>query len=150
VAAEIVSTLKFGTFDQKAYGDVLQSENSDVIGTDADKDGVWDYIEAWINTTYAGKPNTITSLKMLAKEFQFKMLNYRDKEAIVNESHKAFGIDCLLKAEPEDGGDILDEFEAQMMNTAARTKAYLSADSQLGGQVFNMPSEATVTQECGF
>lgn len=145
----IIYTLNFTPFDQKTYNRLIQEENSKVIGADTDKDGVWDYIQEWTEKNYSG--NTQTALKLMAKEIQFDLVNYRDKEAIYKHNHETFGYECLRKAEPDDDKyyKMYDEFSAQMLNTEDRMKAYFLAEAQKGG-FYSSPSDDAITKYCGF
>lgn len=146
-----ISTLKFVTFNQKTYDSLLQEETNKVIGADTDKDGVWDYIQQWIDKNYSG--NIRISLRLMAQEVQFDLINYRDKEAISKHAHETFGHDCLHKAEPDYDkySKISNEFRVQMVNTEDRIKAYFMADAQKGG-VYSLPDEndPVVVKYCGF
>lgn len=149
-AAKVVSTLNFIFFDQKAYDELLQKENAEIIGIDADNDGVWDDIQQWIDTNYSDNPKIKKSLKLMAKEIQFKLLNARNKELIIKHSYEIFGVHCLFKADFENSYKISGILEAEMVNSTARFNAYLTASDQLGGQVYINPDDETVSKYCGF
>lgn len=148
---QIISTIKFTSFDKHSYDILIQEENAKVTGVDADKDGIWDYIQQWIDKNYSGKIRT--ALRLMAQEDQFDMLNYRDKEVIYKHAQETFGHFCLSKAEPNyaNRSKISNEYNAQMMNTGDRVKAYFQADSQKGG-VYSFPNDddPMILNYCGF
>ncbi len=87
---------------------------------------------------------------MMAKSMQFKMLNYRDQNAIVKESQQDHSVDCIYKADPQGADRLIGTFEGVVANTVERAKAYFSADSQMSGQVYCSPTDAQLTEICGF
>lgn len=147
---QIISTLKFVEFNQDQYKDLVQKETEEVVGADVNNDGVWDYVESWIDGKSGTNKNLRTALRLMAKETQFEILNYRDKEAIIQHSHETFGYYCLRKVDKELALQISDELIAEMLNTKERITAYFTADGQLGGQAYGSPDEDVVTQYCGF
>ena len=91
-----------------------------------------------------------TSLRMMAKSMQFYILNYRNKDAVVQESKQDHSVECLLKAGPELGSGFLSTFETVVLNTPARMKAYYSANDQMSGQVFTLLNDSELSSICGF
>lgn len=145
----LLSTLKFTSFDQQTYEKIVQSENDRVAGADEDNNGVWDYIDTWINENYANNPNAQKAFRMLAKSLQFDMLNYRDKNAIIDESKKDHSVECVLRALPNDR-KIIGAFGSVVFNTKPRLMAHFEADGQKSGQVYGILSQEQLSQYCGF
>lgn len=125
------------------------NKNNEIIGVDTDKDGVWDYIQNWIDKNYSSNINVRKSLRLLAKEQQLNLINANNKELIIKQAKEPVGVYCLLEADAKNGDEILKEFQSAMFNNMARIKAKLTSDSQLNGQVIGFENSETI-KRCGF
>lgn len=149
ITDQIVSSIKFTAFDKDTYDEIVKNEYDAVIGADANKDGVWDYVEQWIDTKYSG--NMRTALRLLAKEIQFSILNYRNQELIVEHAQKGTAVSCIYRAAKADEASGLgSELRAVVLNTEARANASRAADSQLVGGIINFPTGEEAMAYCGF
>jgi hypothetical protein len=107
-----------------------------LVGTDADGDGVWDYIGHYISQTY-GETDTANALKRLARTLQEALLVADDPVASVDKaSQLQRKVECLYFLRPADAYRVISDFTAASLNTLERSRAYVHFGDQLGGQVF--------------
>lgn len=145
----MISSQYFEKKTQKISENPLQTLN----GEDADNDGVWDNVQEWIDEKYGDMPNIQKSLRLVAQEYQFMILNAEKKEALQEYAHNHFGTDCLFRAGIEasmDTHSLLPELEIQILNTKERSLAYQKANQQLSGEFFDTPSDKELKEYCGF
>ncbi|MEX5213979.1 MAG: hypothetical protein NW703_07415 [Nitrospiraceae bacterium] len=105
-----------------------------VAGVDADNDGVRDDIETYIDGTYSGGSagSTRDALRQYAKAVQAAMLDAGDQARSVTHANERFrAIECLMARRPADFPTVFSELRAKILNTDARSKAYLQADAQV-------------------
>lgn len=114
---------------------VLQTES--LSGTDTDNNGVWDYIDGYIDTAYPKDEKLRAGLRQYARSIQNGILNAHNKNLSLQyamESDRAQ--ECIAFLRPNDFNAVLGGMEAQMLNTAMRTKEFLVWSEQSAGEVF--------------
>ncbi len=122
---------------------------AEFVDADADSNGVWDYIDTYINTDYANEPGTQKALRQFAKAYQQYLQEANDKIASIKNSDVwQKGFECLHYITPEDGPAISREFEAKVMNTVERSRAYLKATEQLAGSVTHATPLSELRKTC--
>lgn len=127
---KIVNSLKFISADTVAYSSLIEKERSLVAAPDADKDGVWDYIQEWIDKNYSDQPGVKKILRSFAKSDQLELLNYRDPVLIKKAHGEIFlAMGCLYEKDPNKASEIVKKFEMAMFNTEERRRALLAGDS---------------------
>lgn len=109
-----------------------------IAGIDTDGDGVRDDIERYIALTYPESARTRAALTQIAVALQVALLASNNRDAsLAAASARLNAIDCLLFIHgTQTGRARFNELRAQILNTEDRTRAYITADNQLGGQVF--------------
>lgn len=140
---KIVETLKFIPFDQNAYSELLTEEAQKIIGEDKNTNGVWDYIEDYINQKYAYSEKIKAGLNQYIKTFQQALIENRDKQESIKNANASFrASDCLTyilsngaesSESIEEAFNIVSDVRAQLLNTDARSRAYINYNGQLGG-----------------
>ena len=119
-----------------------------VAGIDANGDGVRDDIEAYIDTTYPvpAQRDTNRALRQLARAAQATVIDASD--ALRSASHAAErfrALECLMARRPADFHLVFVELRARMLNTTARSLAYLQADNHVtAGNVPLLPADQWV------
>lgn len=123
-------------------------------GIDSDGDGVRDDIERYIALTYPNSEKTRAAATQNAKAIQALVLDSSDKEASIrNAQEESDALDCLSYIHgmgTNTTRTIASELLAQMLNTDARSRAYLTADEHLGGQHYPSTPLAERKLRCDF
>lgn len=118
---------------------ILIQEEEGVVGTDSDGNGVWDYIDQYINTKYPGTENQEmrTAARQYARSIQGGLLNADDKQmALQFSSASDRATECIFYLNPENAADVLRDLESAILNTETRTKAFFMFSEQSVGEVF--------------
>ena len=124
-----------------------------LAGVDADGDGMRDDIERYIALTYPDSAKTRAALTQIALAIQAALLDANDKGASVDHAiERLNAIRCLRYVRgSSEANSIFNTFRAQLLNTKERSIAYISADDQLGGQVFpGRPPADQLKSTCTF
>ncbi len=123
----------------------------DVVGTDANSDGIRDDIKAFIDQTYAGSQKTREGLYQYSRVLQDRMEAPNTKTAIMqNANNISRSIECLMYIRPNDAHAILIEIKARMFNTYARTITYLNSQQHLAGETFSSNNPDDWDDSCDF
>ncbi len=124
--------------------------NTTLAGVDADGDGVRDDIESYIDTTYPAPAQNETNkaLRQYAKAVQSTILHADDPSLSRQHVHERFrALECLMARRETDFHPIFVELRARLLDTTARSNAYLKADDQVKGVDLPMkPMEQWVNQ----
>jgi len=108
-----------------------------IAGNDADGNGVWDYIDTYIDATYPSSEKTRTALREYAKNLQISLLDAEDEElSVQHASDGSYRLACIRYVLPDDAYEVFKTLRAEILNTDERSRAYILHDSQLGGHVF--------------
>jgi len=116
---------------------VLIREQEGIAGVDADNNGVWDYVDQYINTTYPNEPNTRVALRQFSRAIQNSLLHADDKSLSLRyaeDSDRA--TECVFFVHPQDADKVLSALEAAILNNATRSRAFMMFSEQSAGQVF--------------
>lgn len=118
---------------------VLIREEEGVASVDADGNGVWDYIDQYINDKYPGADNDRlrSASRQYARAIQGGLLN-ADNKAISLQYAEASdrATECMFFLRPQDADEVLSDLEAIILNTQTRSKAFLMFSEQSAGQIF--------------
>jgi hypothetical protein len=120
-------------------------------GIDSDKDGVRDDVQRYIALTYPApedKPLRAALREYAAFQQPFLMETDDKFKTIANAENRAKQIDCVLYLRPDDGQAGLVNLRAEYLNTESRTRTYLNADGQLGGQPISLTPVEDLPQLC--
>jgi hypothetical protein len=106
---------------------------------DADSNGVWDYIDRYIDTTYgSASAAEKAALRQFSRAIQGALLDSADLSLSLKhamESDRA--MECLFSLRPADAPRLLKDVRAAILNTRARSRAFLMWSEQSAGQVFH-------------
>ncbi|MDP3697658.1 MAG: hypothetical protein Q8R55_06660 [Candidatus Taylorbacteria bacterium] len=121
-------------------------------GIDSDNDGVRDDIQRWIVLNYLDSEKRRAALRQYTKINEAFLVDANDKELSRTHSHDmerastcayyVFDFDDAVRAK--------DEIRAQLLNTETRSRAYLKADSQLGGTFSLVIEDDEYKAQCTF
>jgi hypothetical protein len=117
---------------------------------DADSNGVWDYIDRYIDTTYgSASAADKAALRQFSRAIQGALLDSADlslslKHAV--ESDRA--MECLFSLRPADAPRLLKDVRAAILNTRARSRAFLMWSEQSAGQVFHSKPKSQWGSSC--
>lgn len=125
-----------------------------VAGIDADSDGVRDDVqifihEAWNDSTREYDSAYRAAATMLATSLQNFLASGTDAShalaaaAVLNKS-----IDCAYSLDPVGFGDLVDLIEGVVVNTKARTQAYIAAGAFVSGGTFSVSTVADNAASC--
>ena len=125
-----------------------------LAGIDSDHDGVRDDVQRWIATTFPDSEKTRAAVTQMAKAMQSMLLSAEDEKSsrmnAIARNRAAFCISFVrdqLLGSASDAYDLKREIEAVYLNTAERTRAWLRADSHLGG-MYSVPDD--LSKGCDF
>jgi hypothetical protein len=108
-------------------------------GIDSDSDGVRDDIQRYIALTYSDSEKTQAALTQYAKVTQAALLNADDKnESIVHVREVQRALECLYSFRSNDAWTTHGELQAQILNTDERSRAWISANGHVSGEVFTI------------
>jgi hypothetical protein len=105
-----------------------------LAGLDANGDGVRDDIEIHIENTYpvSTQNETNKALRQYAKAVQSTVIHAGDPTASITHATERFrALECLMARRPADFHSIFVELRARLLDTTARSSAYLKADDQV-------------------
>jgi hypothetical protein len=137
-AAQISETITTQN-DGRLPPDPGDAGKATLLGIDSDMDGVRDDIQRYISLTYPNQTNLQNALLQLSRTYQliFDTEKSRRKEAeIANKIGEDIACFYYVAGKDLPRYDILNDIEAEILNTSLRTKAYLEYDQKLAGQVF--------------
>jgi hypothetical protein len=116
-----------------------------VAGVDANGDGVRDDIEVYIDATYPvpAQGDTNRALRQFARAAQATMIDAGEPARSVAHAAERFrALECLMARRPVDFHLIFVELRARLLNTTARSVAYLQADNHVrAGNVPLLPAD---------
>lgn len=119
-------------------------------GPDANGDGVWDYIEVYIDQNYPDS-TARPALRAIAVAMQGAMLAANDPAASVNAATVLQrAIECLYFVRQDEARAVKNDLKAVLLNTLERSKAYLRFSDQLGGQIFPSTPLSELQSACNF
>ena len=105
-----------------------------VAGIDANGDGVRDDIESYIDATYPASTQggVNRALRQFARAAQATMIDASEPAPSVTHAAERFrALECLMARRPADFHLIFVELRARVLNTTARSLAYLRADEHV-------------------
>lgn len=105
-----------------------------LAGPDVNGDGVRDDVEAYIDTTYPapGQGDTNRALRQFARAAQATILDASDSTRSAAHATERFrALECLMARRPTDFHLVFVELRARVLNTTARSLAYLQADDHV-------------------
>lgn len=122
-----------------------------VAGADVDGNGVWDYIDQYIDTKYPGAADDQlrSASRQYARAVQGGILNPDSKQMSLQyatDSDRA--TECVFHLRPDDANSILADLESAILNTESRSKAFLMFSEQSAGQVFASTPSSERSASC--
>ena len=147
----MLATFKFVQFDSTRYLRLQQEERKVLGGEDRDGDGVWDYVESYIEQHAAHSQKTRAALQQYARALQASLVDYRDVKASIEHAHERLdALDCLRYIHPHDNREIFNDLRAAILNTMERSRAYIQADSHMSGQIIEDTPDGLMKSKCQF
>lgn len=122
-------------------------------GIDSDGDGVRDDIQRYIVLTYPESEKIRAALTQITKVDQAALIDANDRNASVRHAKKGFlANDCLyfVVGNSDRTNTISSLLQAEILNTKARSFAYITHNEQLGGEVFPMLRIGQARLGCNF
>lgn len=124
-----------------------------LAGIDSDGDGIRDDVQRWIVMTYPNSQKTRASLRQLAQDYQRFILNAASPTQIYDAA-RLMGktSSCLSYILPVGQfiSTVAGNLRGKMLNTYARSKAFLQADGHLSGRMYKGLSYENRKQGCSF
>lgn len=119
---------------------LLIQEAETIAGVDSDVNGVWDYIDAYIDSIYTLPPDDLIrpALRQYARALEGGLLNADASDMALRyaiASDRA--TECVFYLRPDDANRVLSDLEAVILNTETRSRAFLMFSEQSAGQVFS-------------
>jgi hypothetical protein len=124
-----------------------------VEGVDSNANGIRDDVERNLGALYCPNHRLIELTSRLAKLDQTMLLGVTDPNVVSGAfDEKKLVLSCLSAEFDGDIAELLQivgDVSALVFNTGARLGASRQIESQLGGQVITLPTDAQVTAYCG-
>jgi len=106
-----------------------------LAGIDSDNDGVRDDVQRWIVFTYPNSQKTRAALRQLSQDYQRFILDAANAVLIYEAARLMDRTQsCLIYVSNNPTARV--GLKSQMLNTYARSKAFMQADSHLGGRMY--------------
>ncbi len=124
-----------------------------IEGVDVNDNGIRDDIERWIALTYQDSDKTRQALIQNYYPLQNFMIHARegDRDAVYNDmSSMQRAGECLDYIRPDDAYLLIEELQAQIVNTSDRVYAYQDSSRMLGGGSFPSAPLSEWKQSCTF
>ena len=124
-----------------------------IEGVDVNDNGIRDDIERWIALTYQSSEKTRQALIQNYYPLQNFMIHARegDRDAVYNDmSSMQRAGECLDYIRPDDAYLLIEELQAQIVNTSDRVYAYQDSSRMLGGGSFPSAPLSEWKQSCTF
>ena len=110
-----------------------------LAGIDSDGDGVRDDVQRHIALTYSDSIKTQKALTQQAIAFQNMVMSFGNKTNAIKSAHdNNRATTCLFYIRPTDFSEISSKLKSVILNTHARSKAYVEADCLLSGEIFTL------------
>jgi hypothetical protein len=111
-------------------------------GIDSDGDGIRDDIQRYIEITYPDEPLVKAALRQDTIPLQAKLLDaHSEEKSLLHHEETERSQECLgALFGTERGFDLAFAMQAEMLNTDARSRAYILYNSQLSGHIFSGPA----------
>lgn len=121
-------------------------------GIDSDGDGVRDDIQRYIAFTYPSSERTRSALFQYARVQQMFILSSENRDAArLHAQERTKANLCLFYIRFDDAGRILDDLQAEVLNTLLRSSVYARSDAALSGTVVSLPTDKMQWKEaCEF
>ena len=120
---------------------VLIRKTADLVGPDTDGNGVWDYVDQYINSKYPSQndSNLRAALRQNARALQAGLLHADDKALAMKDGREADrAIACLYFIRRDDAHSVRSDLQAAILNNPTRSRAYIMWSEQSAGQVFEL------------
>lgn len=139
--------LSFLTACEISEIDGIQLDRSETVaGIDADKNGIRDDVEHYIEQTYT-QPAQRAAVVQFAKEFQASLLLDHSIQLPVRNSsrQKSRAIGCIYERFPSGqkpaAYTVVNDLIAVFTNTKPRLKAYIAFNKAMDGTAMQLPTE---------
>jgi hypothetical protein len=117
-------------------------------GIDSDNDGVRDDLQRYIILTYSDTP-TRQALAQYAKAQQSMILSSGSAEQSLNSANEIVrSVECIAFTRPDDFSQVIDAARAELLNTEARIRAFVAANTHVSGMVFTMTDSEELANSC--
>jgi hypothetical protein len=122
-------------------------------GIDSDADGVRDDVQRYIGLNYLDRPDMRIALQQLTREQQQFLLagpTASEADLLTIVAQRARAIDCLqfVAGGPRPALTALTETRAVLLDTRARSLAFIAADARLSGRFFPSSEPETLAVSC--
>lgn len=106
-------------------------------GIDSDNDGVRDDVQRYIALTYPASVKTRMALTDIARSMQLVVLGSTDsQQSVTNIIALGHAMECSIAIHGTSAKQLMSLLRAQLLNTEARTQAYLQANTQFSGHTY--------------
>jgi len=120
-----------------------------LAGIDSDNDGVRDDVQRWIVFNFPNSAKTRAALRQLAQDYQRFILGAANPTQIYDAARLMDNTQSCLEY-IGDGYTLGGLLKAQMLNTHARSKAFLQANRHLSGRMYKGLPYNQWKQGCNF
>ena len=130
---------------------IMVEEAEGIAGQDADMNGVWDYVDEYINTTFADDFNSTLrkGLRQYARAFQSGLLDAGVTDKALRAAQATDrGAECIFSQLDESAVKVILKLEAEILNTDARSIAYFLYSEQSAGHFFQQAKLSEFSVSC--
>ncbi|WP_166360904.1 hypothetical protein [Pseudomonas akapageensis] len=150
ISADTKGKGKSFSFTQPLPVNILIQNPDTVPAADNDGNGVWDYMDIFIQQKYTNSPPTQAAARQLSRALQTGLLNADDKRIAMEQAGATDrAVECMFFVQPpKDAARIISELEGAIVNNAARSRAYVTYGEQLAGEVFPGQTASQFSNSC--
>lgn len=112
-----------------------------LAGVDSDGDGVRDDVQRFIALTYADSAKVQAAATQIARSYLSQLVDASNAALSEIASRSTlYAIDCLYYTSSATAPQLLNQIEAQVLNTSQRLDAYYSSSRPQGAQFYYLPT----------
>jgi len=118
---------------------IVRAAEDTIASSDTNTNGVWDYIDQYIENTYPGTENhqVRAGARQYARSIEGGLLNAENKTLSIQFAQSADrAMECIYSIRPQDARQLISQLEAAILNTPLRSRAFGMFSDQSAGQVF--------------
>jgi hypothetical protein len=120
-----------------------------VAGVDSDGDGVRDDVQRFIVLTYADSAKTQAATTQIAKSYLAQLVDASNEPLLkIDVTSTLYAVDCLYYTSPATAPQLLNQIEAQVLNTSQRLDAYYGSSRPQGAQFYYLPTRDEKRARC--
>lgn len=126
-----------------------------IEGADADGNGIWDYIDAYIVQNFGNRPQLVPALHQYVRAIQASLVDAADRDLSLQHAQESDrGSECVFSFYGSGNSDIwsseMNRLVASILNTKERSLAMVVFSEHSAGQIFPSVAWGKERSSCNF